>query len=134
MVGLQQTLPWNLKLGAYLITSTKSYNLQGWSSGYNLLTANISKSVLNDKLTFSLMGMMGLSDNGNLNIESKSSSTDFAYHQKVSVPLKGFSFSISYNFGNSKRQAKQHTSRVQNDYIEQQSQAEMLNSIGNETR
>ena len=134
MVGLQQTLPWNLKLGAYLITSTKSYNLQGWSSGYNLLTANISKSVLNDKLTFSLMGMMGLSDNGNLNIESKSSSTDFAYHQKVSVPLKGFTFSISYNFGNSKRQAKQHTSRVQNDYIEQQSQAEMLNSIGNETR
>ena len=134
MVGLQQTLPWSLKLGAYLITSTKSYNLQGWSSGYNLLTANISKSVLNDKLTFSLMGMMGLSDNGNLNIESKSSSTDFAYHQKVSVPLKGFSFSISYNFGNSKRQAKQHTSRVQNDYIEQQSQAEMLNSIGNETR
>jgi len=27
--------------------------------------------------------------------------------------------------------AKQHVSRVQNDFIEQQSQGEMLNSIGN---
>ena len=132
MVGLQQTLPWDLKLGAYLITSTKSYTLQGWNGGYNLLTANISKSVLNDKLTFSLMGMMGLASGGNLKIENKSGSTDFAYHQTVLVPLKGFTFSVSYNFGNSKRQAKQHTSRVQSDFIEQQSQGEMLNSIGNQ--
>ena len=45
MVGLQQTLPWDLKLGAYLITSTKTYTLQGWSSGFNLLTGSISKSL-----------------------------------------------------------------------------------------
>ena len=130
MVGLQQTLPWNLKLGAYIITSTKSYTLQGWNSGYNLLTANISKSILNDRLTFSLSGLMGLSDKGNLKIESKSGSTDFAYHQTVNIPLKGFSFSISFNFGNNKRQNKTHESRVQSDYIEQQSQGEMLNSMG----
>ena len=130
MVGLQQTLPWNLKLGAYLITSTKSYTLQGWNSGYNLLTANISKSILNDRLTFSLSGLMGLSDKGNLKIESKSGSTDFAYHQTVNIPLKGFTFSISFNFGNTKRQNKTHESRVQSDYIEQQSQGEMLNSMG----
>ena len=131
MVGLQQTLPWDLKLGAYLITSSKSYTLQGWSSGYNLVTANISKSFLNDKLSVSLMGMMGLSDGGNLKIESESGSSNFAYHQTVKVPLKGFTFTVSYNFGNSKRQARQHTSKIQNDYIEQQSQGEMLNSIGN---
>ena len=132
MVGLQQTLPWDLKLGAYLITSSKSYTLQGWNSGYNLLTANISKSVLNDKLTFSLMGMMGLADGCNLKIENKSGSADFAYHQTVIVPLKGFTFTVSYNFGNTKRQAKQHVSRVESDFIEQQSQGEMLNSIGNQ--
>ena len=40
MVGLQQTLPWNLKLSAFAITSTKSYTLQGWSGGFNLLTAS----------------------------------------------------------------------------------------------
>ena len=132
MVGIQQTLPWDLKLGAYLITSTKSYSLQGWNGGYNLVTANISKSFLNDKLSVSLMGMMGLSDGGNLKIESQSGSNNFAYHQTVKVPLKGFTFTVSYNFGNSKRQAKQHTSKIQSDYIEQQSQGEMINSIGNQ--
>lgn len=132
MAGIQQTLPWDLKLGGYLMTSTKSYTLQGWSGGFNLLTANISKSLLNDKLTLSLMGMTGLSKGGNLKIESMSSSNNFTNHQAIKVPLYGFSFSVSYTFGNTKRQAKQHTSKVQNDYIEQQSQGEMLNSIGNQ--
>ena len=132
MAGIQQTLPWDLKLGGYLMTSSKSYTLQGWSGGFNLLTANISKSLLNDKLTLSLMGMTGLSKGGNLKIESMSSSNNFTNHQAIKVPLYGFSFSVSYTFGNTKRQAKQHTSKVQNDYIEQQSQGEMLNSIGNQ--
>ncbi len=132
MAGIQQTLPWDLKLGGYLMTSSKSYTLQGWSGGFNLLTANISKSLLNDKLTLSLMGMTGLSKGGNLKIESMSSSNNFINHQTIKVPLYGFSFSVSYTFGNTKRQAKQHTSKVQNDFIEQQSQGEMLNSIGNQ--
>ena len=51
MVGLQQTLPWDLKLGAFAITSTKSYSLQGWNGGFNLITANLSKTLLKDKLT-----------------------------------------------------------------------------------
>jgi len=99
MFGLQQTLPWDLKLGAFLITSTKSYTLQGWSSGFNLLTANISKSFFND----------------------------------IKVPMSGVTFSVSYTFGNSKKQPRQHVSRVQNDYIEQQSQGEMLNNVGSGT-
>ena len=58
MVGLQQTLPWNLKLSAFAITSTKSYTLQGWSGGFNLLTASLSKSLLKDKLNLSVSAMM----------------------------------------------------------------------------
>ena len=130
MFGLQQTMPWDLKLGAFLITSTKSYTLQGWSSGFNLLTANISKSFFNDKLNLSLQGMMGLSDGGNLKMESYSKGKNFMSHQNSKVPMSGVTFSVSYTFGNSKKQPKQHVSRVQNDYIEQQSQGEMLNSVG----
>ena len=130
MFGLQQTMPWDLKLGAFLITSTKSYTLQGWSSGFNLLTANISKSFFNDKLNLSLQGMMGLSDGGNLKMESYSKGKNFMSHQNIKVPMSGVTFSVSYTFGNSKKQPKQHVSRVQNDYIEQQSQGEMLNSVG----
>lgn len=131
MAGLQQTMPWDLKLGAYLITSTKSYNLQGWSSGFNILTANLSKSFLNDKLSVSIQGMLGLSDGGNLKMETYSEGKNFLSHQTIKVPMSGFNVSVSYTFGNTKQKAKQHVSRVQNDYIEQQSQGEMLNNVGN---
>ena len=73
MVGLQQTLPWDLKLSAFAITSTKSYTLQGWSGGFNLLTASVSKSLLKDKLTIGVQGILGLNKGGKLNIESSPS-------------------------------------------------------------
>ena len=131
MIGLQQTLPADFKLSVYAMTSTKNYTLQGWSGGFNLITANISKSLLKDKLNLSLMGMMGLNKGGNINIESHSQGKDFTSHTLTKVPLYGFTFTVSYTFGNSKRQTQQHTSRIQNDYIEQQSQGEMINSAGN---
>ena len=76
MAGLQQTLPWNIKLSAYVITSTKSYNLQGWSSGFNMLTGTLSKSFFDDKLTISVMGMTGLDNGGALAINSYSEGKD----------------------------------------------------------
>jgi hypothetical protein len=134
MAGIQQTLPWNLKLSAFAITATKSYNLQGWSGGFNLVTASLSKSLLNDKLNLSVSGQLGLNKGGNLNIETCSRGKDFTSYNNIKVPIYGVTFTVSYSFGNTKMAAKQHKSRVQNDFIEQQSQGEMLNSIGTETK
>ena len=131
MVGLQQTLPWDLKLSAFAITSTKSYTLQGWSGGFNLLTASVSKSLLKDKLTIGVQGILGLNKGGKLNIESESRGKDFVSRSTIKVPIYGVTFTVSYTFGNSKVKAKQHTSRVENDFIEQQSQGEIINSVGN---
>ena len=130
MAGLQQTLPWDLKLSAFAITSTKNYTLQGWSGGFNILTASLSKSLFNDKLTLGVQGIMGLNKGGNLNIESSSRGQNFTSYTNVKVPIYGVTFTVSYTFGNSKIRAKQHVNRVQNDFIEQQSQGEMLNSVG----
>lgn len=130
MIGLQQTLPWDLKLSAFAITSTKSYTLQGWSGGFNLLTASVSKSLLNDKLTLGIQGILGLNGGGKINIESESRGKNFTSHNLVKVPIYGVTFTVSYTFGNNKIRAKQHTNRVQNDFIEQQSQGEVINSVG----
>ena len=130
MVGIQQTLPGNFKLGAYMMTSTKSYTLQGWSSGFNLLTGNISKSFFNDKLTVSMGGLTGLSAKGSLKMETFSEGKGFSTRSTIKVPIQSVTLSVSYTFGNSKRQVRQHVSRVQSDYIEQQSQGEMINSVG----
>ena len=132
MVGLQQTLPWNLKLSAFAITSTKNYTLQGWSGGFNLLTASLTKSLLKDKLNLSVSGLIGLNNGGNINIESYNSGKDFTSHTNVKVPISGVTFTVSYTFGNSKLKTRQHTSRVENDFIEQQSQGEVINSVGSE--
>ena len=134
MAGIQQTLPWNLKLSAFAITATKSYTLQGWSGGFNLVTASLSKSLLNDKLNLSISGQLGLNKGGNLNIETCSRGKDFTSYNNIKVPIYGVTFTVSYSFGNTKIATKQHKSRVQNDFIEQQSQGEMLNSIGSETK
>ena len=130
MIGLQQTLPLDLKLSAFAITSTKNYTLQGWSGGFNMLTASLSKSLLKDKLNLSVSGILGLNGGGKINIESYSQGKDFTSHTTVNVPIYGVTFTVSYTFGNSKTMAKQHVSRVQNDFIEQQSQGEMLNNVG----
>ena len=134
MAGIQQTLPWDLKLSAFAITSTKSYTLQGWNGGFNLVTASISKSLLDNKLNLSLSGQLGLNKGGNISIETCTRGKDFTSYNNVKVPIYGVTFTVSYTFGNTKMAAKQHKSRVQNDFIEQQSQGEMLNSIGSETK
>ena len=131
MIGVQQTLPWDLKLSAFAITSTKNYTLQGWSGGFNLLTASVSKSLLKDKLNLSVSGLLGLNSGGKLNIESENRGKDFVSHSNIKVPIYGVTFTISYTFGNSKIRAKQHTSRVESDFIEQQSQGEVINNVGN---
>ena len=134
MVGLQQTLPWDMKLSAFAITSTKNYTLQGWSGGFNLVTASLSKSLLKDKLNLSVSGILGLNSGGKLNIESENRGKDFVSRTSVKVPIYGVTFTVSYTFGNSKVKTKQHTSRVENDFIEQQSQGEMINNVGSQAQ
>ena len=131
MLGVQQTLPWDLKLSAFAITSTKSYTLQGWSGGFNLLTASLSKSLLKDKLNLSVSGLTGLNKGGKLDIESHSRGQNFTSHNNIKVPIYGVTFTVSYTFGNMQPTAKQRTTRVQNDFIEQQSQGEIINNAGN---
>ena len=130
MAGLQQTLPWNIKLSAYVITSTKSYNLQGWSSGFNMLTGTLSKSFFDDKLTISVMGLTGLGNGGALAINSYSEGKDFTNKMDIKVPMQSVSVTVSYTFGNTKKQFMQRRSRVESDYIEHQSSGETINSVG----
>ena len=130
MAGLQQTLPKKFNLSAFVMTSTKTYTLQGWSGGFNMVTASLSKSLLKDKLNLSVSGTMGLNKGGKLNIESYNRGQNFTSTTNIKVPISQVTFTVSYTFGNTMIMAKQHVNRIQNDFIEQQSQGEMLNSVG----
>ena len=136
MAGVQQTLPWNMTLGTYLLSQSKTYTLQGWSSGMNLLIGMLSKSFLKDKLTLSLQGLTGLSDGGCLKMETMSRGKDFVNHQDISIPIYNVTFTVSYSFGNTKSQMQQmqqmqRQNRIESDFIEQKSQGEMIQGVGN---
>lgn len=131
VAGLQQTLPLDLKLSAYYISQSKSYTLQGWTSGTNLAVGSLTKTFFNDKLTLGLQGVTGLGNGGCLKIETMSRGNGFVNHTNIRVPIYSISFTVSYAFGNTKQQFQQaRQSRIENDFIEQKSQGEMIQGAG----
>ena len=132
MGGVQQTLPLKFKLGAYLISQSKTYTLQGWSGGMNLLIGMLTRDFFNDKLTLGIQGLTGLSDGGCLKIETMSKGKDFTNHTNIRVPIYRISFTATYAFGNTKKNFQQmRRTSVENDFIEQKSQSEMIQGAGN---
>ena len=131
MGGLQQTLPLKFKLGAYLISQSKSYTLQGWSGGANLLIGMLTRDFFDDKLTLGIQGLTGLSDGGCLKMETMSKGKDFINHMNIRVPIYRISFTATYTFGNTKKNfQQQRRTSVENDFIEQKSQGEMIQGAG----
>ena len=130
MVGLQQTLPWQLKLGVNAVANSRSYNMQGWSSGFNILVGSLTKSLLSDRLNISLSAVTGLDKGGSIRVDSHTEGIGFSMTQRVKVPLHQVAVSVSYTFGNQRVQAKSRKSRIENDFMERRSEGEKLNGAG----
>ena len=130
MGGLQQTLPLKFKLSAYLISQSKTYTLQGWSSGMNLLIGMLTRDFFKDKLTVGIQGLTGLSDGGCLKMETMSKGKDFINHMDIRVPIYRVSLIATYTFGNTSKNFQVRQTRVENDFMEQKSQGEMIQGAG----
>lgn len=108
MFGYQQTLPWDIRMSANIMASTKSYSLQGWSSGFQAGMLSLSKSFLKDKLNVTLTGMTPLNF-GRMKIESESRGHDYVSRTDTRISVQTIGLSISYTFGgkvNVKKAAK----------------------------
>lgn len=127
MLGCQQTLPWNIRLSMNLMTSSKSYNLQGWSSGFNAIMGSLSRTFLQERLSVSLSGMTNLSGSG-MELKSYSKGNDFISRTITTLPIRNIGVSVSYTFGK-KLTLKQTKRSINNtDIKDNQSQSE---GIGN---
>lgn len=131
MAGVQQTLPWELKLSVNAIANSKSYALQGWSTGFEALVGSLTKTFLNDRLSVTLAGITGLHDGGSLRMDTHSRGADFTNVQRIKVPLSQVQLHLSYTFGNTRVKAKEHKSRIENDFMEKKSDQEQINSSTN---
>lgn len=97
--GIQQTLPWQLKLTTNLELMTRDYTIQGWESGMAQLSASLSKSFCHDKWNISLSGTTGLSHGGKLIWKQYSEGKNFISTMSFSEPVQALSLGISYSFG-----------------------------------
>lgn len=133
MLGLQQTLPWDLRLSANIITTGSSVSLQGRSNGISLATAGITKSFLDDKLSLSINGTCGLTNFNNLVIKNSVVGDGFRSESLVKVPMSQVQVSLSYSFGKQNMSTKRRASRRASDdnELNTQSLSESMGSIMN---
>lgn len=130
MVGIQQTLPLDFKAGTFLMASTKNHTLQGWNSGFQMFTFNLSKGFLDNDLNVSVGVTTGLSDGGRMKLENFSSDGNFTNHTSIKVPMAGFTVGVTYAFGNSKNIGMKSKKNVDGDYIEHASDMNQLSQPG----
>jgi hypothetical protein len=128
MMGLQQTLPWKLRLSANVMTSTKSYTLQGYSTGINIVMGSLSRSFINDRLNVTLTGVTPMWSE-NIEMKTMAKGKDFISHSVTNLPLRSVMLSFSYTIGGQKNIKKAQHTIVNDDLKQQQSQTETITNI-----
>lgn len=131
MIGLQQQLVYGFSGNVFMIMSTKNRTLQGWNSGFKMLAVNFSKSVLNDKLSFSLGFNTGFYKGGKLKIDNYTETSAFSNKTTFKVPMLAVNLGITFKFGSSGRIKEVKTNKIENDFIDTKSQMESLPSSEN---
>ncbi len=99
MLGFQQTLPWDLRFSANVIMTGRSVNLQGWHSGMALGTAGLTKSILDDRLTFSISGATHLTGGNGMRQITWTQGPGFTNKVVNTIKMQTLTFDISFSFG-----------------------------------
>ena len=114
-LGAQHTFPHDYRLSGNLFMNSGGYTLQGSRTGFGFASLGVTKSFLDDRLSFSLRGQSNLGL-GRLIFSSQSESADFMSKECQYIPIRNASFSVSYTFGKGKNiQRKQTVRSIKND-------------------
>ena len=126
-LGVQQTFPWKINWSVFMGGLTKKRSLQGYNGGFNMFTSTLSKSFIKDKLNLSLMYFVPLT--GKMHIKQYSHGANFENHMNITIPAQHVALTITWNFGNTKKQFQTHESKITNDYQEKKNDQQM-NGVG----
>ena len=131
LLGLQQTLTWDIRFSANGILMSRTYSLQGWNTGISIGTAGLTKTFLDDRLSVSVNAVSQLS-NKDLTVKSFSQTKDFTMNMSTTVPIRQVSLSVSWTFGKQGNFGVKTARRtITNDeVINTQSTAEALSGSG----
>ena len=115
MINLQQNLPWDMKLSAMYMGNTPSATLQGETSGINMHMLGLTKTCLNDRLTFSVNTINIF--NSEMKMDTTTEGKDFVSKNSNSVKMASVIGSVTYRFGDLKMK-KQERTELDSDLIE----------------
>jgi outer membrane receptor protein involved in Fe transport len=114
--GIQQSLPWELKLGVNGGGMTRTINLQGKGGGYSYYTFYLSRSFLKEqRLTLSAFSVNLF--NKNLNYKQSSSTDLFARNTTYHTNNSMFGISVSLRLGKLQAQVKKVARTISNDDV-----------------
>jgi len=98
-LGLQQTLPWQIKWNTNLEWMSRRQTLQGWTSGMTMLSSSLTRSFCNDRWNIALSGMTGLGHGGKMVWKSVTRNKDFVSTSTFVDSMQDITLGITYTFG-----------------------------------
>lgn len=128
MLGVQQQLPHSFSANVFMMASTKSRTLQGWNTGFRMLSLNLSKSFIEDRLGISLGFNTGLSRKGHMEMDTYVETPQFTNHTKIRVPMLAVNLGITFRFGSKAKAKEVKVNRIDNDFIDTRSQMENVSN------
>ena len=131
MVGGQQTLPWDVRLSANAIMMGSQVTLQGRTTGMSMAMLGLTKSFLNDRLSFSVNGMLPLAKGFEMSMSSHTEGKGFVSDMSTTIPMRQITFQVSWTFGKQGNYGAKRASRtIQNeDQLNSTTTAESMGSI-----
>lgn len=127
-LGIEQTIWWKIIWNIGAFGQTKRYNLQGYDGGVSFFTTALTKKLLDDKLNISLRYNVPFT--GKFKIRQYSHSAAYEQRMNITVPVQDIGLTITWNFGNTKKNFQTHQNRINNNFGEHQSTGEQLGTGG----
>ena len=131
MLGFQQTLPWDLRLSTNVISAGRQINLQGWSTGLSIASLGLTKTFLDDRLSFSVNGLVPLARDFKMSLRTHTAGTGFTSDMTTQIPMSAVTFQISWSFGKQGNYtAKRARRTIENEsQLNQNTTAESMGSV-----
>ena len=109
MAGVQQTLPWDLRLSANVVAMGRNVSLQGSSTGMSMAMLGLTKTFFDDRLSIGINGMAPLSKDFKMHMSSTSTGDGFTTNMSNTIQMAQVALQVSWTFG---KQGAQGTKRV----------------------
>ena len=122
MSGLQHTLPWDLRASLNYMLRSRSYQLDGYTTGFSAMMASLTKTFLDDKISVTINATTGFGKAGTIAVGMYQKGADYITSTSTRVPLARAGITLSYNFGTSKNISVKKANRsIENDDVLQRS-------------